>query len=123
MADQLSGCQTCYGSGEIVSDHGATVCPDCYGDGKPAIRGNKLEWRLRDLEKSYRGNASGCFPDLMWLVHEVRQARDALTLILTRCQDADEGDEMAKYVRAQAMKALSLYDQLATESLGKREET
>ena len=45
----------------------------------------------------------------MWLVHELRKARNALVQILTRCQDADDGDEMARYARYQAAQALGLY--------------
>jgi hypothetical protein len=114
--NQTGGCQTCYGTGEIVTEHGAVSCPDCYGDGKAANRGNKMEWRLRDLERTYRSPNHECFADVMWLVHELRLARDALILILSRCQDADEGDETARYVRSQAMEALGLYDRAAADS-------
>jgi hypothetical protein len=103
------GCQTCYGTGEIVTEHGAVGCPDCYGDGVSANRGNKMEWRLRELEKTYRSNHAS-FADVMWLVHELRKAREALVLILTRCQDADDGDEIAGYARTRAIEALGLYE-------------
>ncbi len=109
MPDLTHGCQTCYGTGEIVTEHGAVSCPDCYGDGRPANSGNKLEWRLREIERTYRASHQECLSDVMWLAHELRQARDALVLILTRCQDADDDDDMAKYVRNRAMEALGLY--------------
>ncbi len=119
--DETSGCDTCYGTGEIVAEHGAVSCPDCYGDGKAANRGNKMEWRLRDLERTYRSPKHECFADVMWLVHELRLARDALVLILSRCQDADEGDETARYVRRQAMEALNLYNRSAADASGSLE--
>ncbi len=109
MSQATDTCNTCYGTGEIATEHGLASCPDCYGDGKAAHTGNKLEWRLRELERSYRSTNHECLSDVMWLVHELRQARDALVLILTRCQDADEGDDVASYVRNQAMAALGLY--------------
>jgi hypothetical protein len=67
-----------------------------------------MEWRLRDLERSYRAGRNESLGDIMWLIHELRQTRQALVLILTRCQDAADGDEMARYVRTQAMAALGL---------------
>jgi hypothetical protein len=109
MPDLGHDCQTCYGTGEIVTEHGAVSCSDCYGDGKAASGGNKLEWRLRELERTYRVAHHEAFSDVMWLVHELRQARDALVLILTRCQDADDSDEIARYVRNQAIEVLGLY--------------
>lgn len=108
MSEVTESCRTCYGTGQIVGEHGPEGCPDCYGDGRAASAGSKLEWRLRELERSYRGTNREVLGDMMWLVHELRQARDALTLILTRCQDADEQDEVARYVRSQAMAALGL---------------
>jgi hypothetical protein len=108
MPELSSDCRTCYGTGEVVSDHGPVSCPDCYGDGRAAHQGNKMEWRLRDLERVYRTGRNESLGDIMWLIHELRQARQALVLILTRCQDAAEGDEMARYVRTQAMAALGL---------------
>jgi hypothetical protein len=123
MSDSIGECQTCYGTGEIVTEHGPVDCPDCYGDGKAAHGGTKMEWRLRDIEKTYRAGPGRkeSLTDIMWLVHELRQAREALVLILTRCQDADESDEMAKYVRNQAMAALGLYERTSDQIRGSRE--
>jgi hypothetical protein len=116
LSIQASDCQTCYGTGEVASEHGPATCPDCYGDGKSASGGSKLEWRLRELERSYRAAKSESLSDVMWLVHELRQARSALIAILTRCQDVDGHDEVAGYVRNQAMAALGLYPCMATEA-------
>src|SRR5512145_3300947 len=109
MGDRLESCQTCYGTGGIVGENGPEDCPDCQGDGTAALGGNRYEWRLIDLENAFRrANAEG-LPDVVWLIHEVRQARKALMAILTRCQDAKSDDELARYVRNQAMTALALY--------------
>jgi DnaJ-class molecular chaperone len=121
MSQGTDSCNTCYGTGEIATENGLTSCPDCYGDGKAAHSGNKLEWRLRELEKTYRTNNHEGLSDVMWLVHELRQARDALLLILTRCQDADDGDEVARYVRVRAMAALGLYPRTPSEAHTSRE--
>ena len=123
MPDLSCDCQTCYGTGEIVTEHGAVSCPDCYGDGKATSGGSKLEWRLRELERTYRLAHHEAFSDVMWLVHELRQARDALVLILTRCQDADDSDEMAKYVRKQAIEALGLYPRSPANASDGREKS
>jgi hypothetical protein len=109
MSSSNSDCQTCYGSGEIVTDQGPSACPDCYGDGKAAGNGNKMEWRLRELERSYQSGRNDALADIMWLVHELRRTREALVRILTRCQDAPDGDVVASYTREQAMDALGLY--------------
>ncbi len=121
MSDSTNSCQTCYGTGEIVTEHGAASCPDCYGEGVSANRSNKYEWRLRDLERNYQKGDRESFADVMWLVHELRQTRDALVLILSRCQDASEDDELARYVRSRAMEALGLYDRTASEPKRRKE--
>jgi hypothetical protein len=122
MSDSSSDCQTCYGSGEIVTEHGPVSCPDCYGDGRSAHMGNKMEWRLRDIERTYQGGRHESLADIMWLVHELRQAREALVLILTRCQDAEEDDEVARYVRSRAIAALGLYECAVDGGRGTRED-
>jgi hypothetical protein len=102
MADE---CTTCYGTGEVVSEAGARVCPDCFGEG----RGVQLEWRLRELARRYEG-AGETDADVQWLVHEVRRGRDALVRVLTLCQDADEGDELARQIKYQVNEALRMYE-------------
>jgi hypothetical protein len=120
LSNPIDDCHTCYGTGEVASEHGPVSCPDCYGDGKSASGGNKLEWRLRELERRYQAAKSESLSDVMWLVHELRQAREALIAILTRCQDAQEADEVARYVRVQAMDALGLYPRATTQAPGLR---
>src|SRR5215510_11113877 len=100
-------CAICYGSGELVTENGATTCPACFGDGGPHGKGAKMEWRLREVERRVDVRTDA---DLGWLVRELRRSREILLLILTRCQDADEGDEVAKDVMVLANEALSLYE-------------
>ena len=102
-------CATCYGSGELVTDQGALVCPDCFGDGRSAARGGKIEWRLRELDRRYAGGAREADGDVRWLLHEVRSARDALVRILTLCQDAADDDELAREIKFHANEALGVY--------------
>ncbi len=44
-------CMTCHGAGEIPTDLGPEVCPDCQGDHRSPGRRQLLEWRLRDIER------------------------------------------------------------------------
>jgi hypothetical protein len=101
-------CATCYGTGEIVTEQGSLVCPDCLGRGLPPARGGALEWRLRDLEQSHQGASHGCEADLRWLIVELRRSREALVRILTRCQDADE--PLARELQFLANEVLGLYE-------------
>ncbi len=115
MSIRVGGCETCYGSGEVASEHGPVTCPDCYGDGQSPSGGSKVEWRLRELERNHRAAKSESLSDVMWLVHELRQARSALIAILTRCQDAEDDDELARQVRNHAMTALGLYPRVVAD--------
>lgn len=103
-------CLTCHGAGETGTEDGPVVCPDCFGDGKPLGRGAKLEWRLRQIERAHLGSRVEGDADVVWLVHELRKSREALVGILTRCQDAEEGDTFAAEVKYRANEALGLYD-------------
>ena len=103
-------CSTCYGTGELVTEHGPTTCPDCFGDGNPLGRGAKMEWRLREIERAHRGSGLDAEGDVLWLVHELRRCREALLLIVARCQDTDDGDPLAKDVKFRAVEALGLYE-------------
>ncbi len=103
-------CSTCYGTGEVVGEQGAAVCPDCFGDGNALGSGAKLEWRLREIERTHRGSGRDDEADVLWMAAELRRCREALVLILARCQDADEGDALAEDVKFRANEALGLYD-------------
>jgi hypothetical protein len=123
MPETTMMCHTCFGTGEVATEAGVASCPDCHGDGESPSMGRKLEWRLLELESAYRTGSRESFGDVMWLVHELRRTREALVAILTRCQDADEADEVAKYVRAQAMAALGLYARAALAARPAQEPT
>jgi hypothetical protein len=110
MQKPIERCLTCYGVGETVTENGPQRCPDCFGDGSARSGGAKLEWRLRDIERADRNSGRETESDVLWLVHELRGAREALVRILARCQDADESDVVARDVKYQANEALGLYD-------------
>jgi hypothetical protein len=103
-------CLTCYGAGEAVTENGPVACPDCFGEGKALSRGTKLEWRLRDIERTYRSSGRETEADVVWLVHELRRSREVLLRILARCQDADDLDPILRDVKYEANEALGLYD-------------
>jgi hypothetical protein len=103
-----AGCTTCYGTGEIVTDQGGFVCPDCLGQGLPPARGGAMEWRLRDIERAHEGSTHGCEADVRWLVVELRRSREALVRILTRCQDAE--GEAIRDIQFVANEVLGLYE-------------
>ena len=110
MSKPVDPCLTCYGAGETVTENGAQACPDCFGEGSALSRGTKLEWRLREIERSHRHSGREAESEVLWLAHELRRSREALVRILARCQDADESDAFARDVKFQANEALGLYD-------------
>jgi hypothetical protein len=93
-------CITCHGAGEIPTDLGPEICPDCQGDPRSPGQRQLLEWRLRDIERVHVGEDHPCQSDVRWLVHEVRRNRDALVQILSMCLDAEPGPLAAeiKYI-------------------------
>ena len=103
-------CSTCYGTGEIVTEQGAGVCPDCFGDGNPLGSGQKVEWRLREIERRLGSSGRDDEADILWMAGELRRCREALVHILARCQDADEGDALAADVKYRANDALAIYE-------------
>lgn len=107
-ASAKATCTTCYGTGEIVTDQGGFVCPDCLGRGLPPARGGAMEWRLREIERTHQGTTHGCEADVRWLIVELRRSREALVQILTRCQDA--GEPVAKEIAFLANQVLGLYE-------------
>jgi hypothetical protein len=110
MSKPADPCLTCYGAGETVTENGPQVCPDCFGEGASQSHGTKLEWRLRQIERSYRGSGRETEKEVLWLVHELRRSREALLRILARCQDADDTDVLARDVKYQANEALGVYE-------------
>jgi hypothetical protein len=110
MSKPVDPCLTCYGAGEVSTEQGPQVCSDCFGEGSARSRGAKLEWRLREMERAYRHSGRETEADVLWLVHELRRSRDALVRILARCQDAEDGDFLARDVKYQANEALGMYE-------------
>jgi hypothetical protein len=107
---QTSGapCMTCLGAGEIGTDHGPQRCPSCFGEGRHLGSMERVEWRLRDLERGHQGDAHGCAPDVRWLVYELRRSREALLRILARCDDETGG--LAADIKFSANEVLELYE-------------
>jgi hypothetical protein len=104
-------CASCQGAGEIGTDHGPVDCPDCFGEGRQLDPPTRLEWRLRDIERTHPGGAHGCDADMRWLVFELRRSREALLQILSRCQDDGDGagGGLSAELRHVANRALGLY--------------
>jgi len=70
----------------------------------------RVEWRMRDIERAHRGDTHGCARDMNWLVFELRRSREALQRILARCQDEDAGNALAEEVKFVANQVLELYE-------------
>jgi hypothetical protein len=103
-------CTSCQGAGEIGTDNGPTVCPDCFGEGRTLDSLERTEWRLRDIERVHRGpSPHGCDGEVRWLIFELRRTREALVRILSRCQDGD-ANGLAAEVQYTANQALGLYE-------------
>jgi hypothetical protein len=94
----------------MVAENGPQLCPDCFGEGSALSRSTKMEWRLREIERVHRHSGRETEADVVWMVHELRQAREALVRILARCQDADDFDLTARDVKFVANEALGLYE-------------
>jgi hypothetical protein len=110
MESAVDRCTSCHGSGELGTDYGPVTCPDCFGEGRQLGSLERTEWRLRDIERNHRGATHGCTADIRWLIHELRQSREALVHILSRCQDESAGPpELAAAVQFAANRALGLY--------------
>jgi hypothetical protein len=107
MPTSSETCLTCYGAGETATERGLEACPDCL-DGAVS-RTTRFEWRLRDIESVYRNSGRDTEPEVLWLVHELRQSRAALLRILAICQDADESDPAIRELKFAANEALGLY--------------
>jgi hypothetical protein len=110
METAVEKCVSCYGEGEVVTDYGPVTCPDCFGEGRQMGSVERTEWRLRDIERNHSDGTHGCEADIRWLIHELRQSREALVHILARCQDETAGPpELAAAVQFAANRALGLY--------------
>jgi hypothetical protein len=103
-------CSSCHGVGELGTENGPVTCPDCYGEGRQLGSLERVEWRLRDIERAHRDTSHGCEADVRWLLFELRRSREALVQILSRCQDAASGaGELGAELHFVANRALGLY--------------
>ncbi len=101
-------CRTCFGTGEIGSEHGATSCPDCGGSGELPDTSVLVEWRARDIEAHHMKRQSAESADVLWLVSELRRARTALAEVLSLSNEVEDSD-LSVALRAIANRALMVY--------------
>src|SRR5437899_1300248 len=74
MSALAGKCLTCYDSGELVTEFGPVVCPDCAGDPGAVSAWEQTERRLRDIEQRY-AEKPDIGAEVQWLVFELRGAR------------------------------------------------
>jgi hypothetical protein len=106
----IDKCATCLGEGEIGTENGPVSCPDCFGEGRRLALAERVEWRMRDIERAHRGDTHGCARDMNWLVFELRRSREALQQIMARCQDEDDAQPLAAEIKFVANQILELYE-------------
>jgi hypothetical protein len=102
-------CASCHGAGEIGTDNGPSVCPDCFGEGRQMDSLERTEWRLRDIERAHQA-PSEVAVEVRWLIFELRRTREALLQILSRCQDDSATEGLAAEIQFLANRALGLYE-------------
>jgi hypothetical protein len=103
-------CTTCYGTGEVGTDNGPTVCHDCFGEGRQLDSLERTEWRLRDIERAHQGTTQAADGEIRWLIYELRRTREALLHILSRSQDDSVGDGLGAEISFLANRALGVYE-------------
>jgi hypothetical protein len=111
MSGSVAGreCETCYGQGDVPTDEGPVTCPDCGGAGTLPSPGTLVEWRLRAIERVHASRGDETGRDIHWLAFELRNARDALTELLTLADELEE-TTVSTRMRFVANRALSLYE-------------
>ena len=102
-------CVSCAGAGELATDNGPMDCPDCGGAGALPTRAVLSEWRMRDLARGLGGGQSVSGADVTWLIDELRQARTALTEIISLAHDIRDDAQIALRIRMVASHAIGLY--------------
>jgi hypothetical protein len=107
---QGPACKSCYGKGEIPTDTGLVSCPDCGGSGSLPRPDTHVEWRLREVERTFGAGEGESAQAVRWLAFELRRARGALTEILTLSHEVAETPELVR-LRFIANRALNLYDE------------
>lgn len=112
MSPSSRACLTCWGEGEISTENGPDLCPDCRGDGKQPVPHELAEKRLRELEEKLASLEDDDQEptDLRWLVHELRATRKALLHIFTVCHDVGDDPPVVREVKFLANEALGLFE-------------
>jgi len=115
QGDAATNCTTCYGTGEIGTDNGPTVCHDCFGEGRQLDTLERTEWRLRDIERAHQGTTEAADGEIRWLIFELRRTREALLHILSRSQEDSVPGGLGEEIQFLANRALGLYEISAVE--------
>jgi hypothetical protein len=107
----IDQCVSCLGAGELGTENGPVTCPDCFGEGFQVASLERIEWRMRDIERVHKGEGHGCEADIHWLIQQLRRNREALIQILSRCQDEPTTTRnLTAHVQFVANQALGLYE-------------
>lgn len=98
-------CSTCYGEGEVHSDAGPSLCPDCEGSGRVLWSGELIESRIREIESRLQtpdGDAREAIgePSVRWLIYELRRTRKALNHVLAYSSEQGDASESAALLGA-----------------------
>jgi hypothetical protein len=109
-----NACLTCLGSGEVSSERGPAVCPDCDGTGRVGALYRRGELRLRSIERKLERMDGELHADIAWLVDETRRYREHLLRIVAHAQDTPNDDPIIRSIRAEGIDALGLYERAGT---------
>lgn len=120
MSAGLQGrkCESCYGQGSLPSDQGPMACPDCGGSGVLPRPDTHVEWRLREIERTFGVGSEEPAQAVRWLAFELRRARAALMEVLALSGELADSAEVVR-VRFSVNRALSLYDEVPEVSASK----
>lgn len=114
MSAGLEGrkCESCYGQGSLPSDQGPMACPDCGGSGVLPRPDTHVEWRLREIERTFGVGSEEPAQAVRWLAFELRRAREALMEVLALSGEIPDSAELVR-LRFSANRALHLYDEVS----------
>jgi hypothetical protein len=103
-----TACICCKGAGQVTTDVGPTVCPDCGGAGHLSEQRARVECRARDIERAVSAGIQPVRADVRWLLSELRMARKALNEVVALAHDAADPDGISLKIRIVAGRALGL---------------
>jgi hypothetical protein len=97
----MSTCTSCYGEGEINTDTGPYLGPDCKGNGRTDLTGEQIEERIRQIEVELERHPLEARPETRWLLFELRRTRKLLWQIRSYCHEAgaDEDQPLISKIR------------------------